>query len=58
MARRLRCTRQVESLQWDCGLMIRIGGQGLIATAHGPYMECSGKEVKAGDTCPESYPYF
>ena len=28
-----------------------------MAMTHGPHMECSGKEVKAGDTCHDGVVY-
>ena len=46
------------SLQWDCELVSCIGGQGLVAMAHGHHMECSGRAVITGDTCHKGVLYM
>ena len=46
------------SIQRDCGLMSSIGGQSIMAMAHGPHMECSRKEVIAEDTCHDEMIYM
>ena len=47
------------SLQWDCGLVSRIGSQGSVAMTHGrPHMECARTVVIAGDTCHDETIYM